>query len=180
MAKGRVNNQLPLTKLELKLLAARKPILLRQGRSQTSAWSYLIIRFDTKTEKFTEILAPSFEYIMACFSLTVVNGCVHLCASSKGIKSWDKLEVWKMDGDGEWTKVGCYCDELCRFVLSRSLHLMKNGIWLMGSAVMGYVHEVDLVMKTEKRVRIYTATTDGNMDILWREKFLETIVSRKQ
>ncbi|KAJ9541970.1 hypothetical protein OSB04_028476 [Centaurea solstitialis] len=151
-----------------------KLYLLAQGTSQTSDWSYLIIRFDTRTEKFTEMPAPSFKYFDG------LSGCVHLCVNSKGVKSWDKWEVWKMDGDGEWTKVVCYRDDLSRSVFSRPLHLLKNGNWLVRSEVKGYVyvHEVDLEMRTEIKVRVYPATID-DMEILWGGKFVETIVSLK-
>ncbi|XP_024961208.1 F-box/kelch-repeat protein At3g06240-like [Cynara cardunculus var. scolymus] len=155
-----------------------KLYFLAQGRNKMNVWSYLIIRFDTKTETFTEIAAPCLEYIgTSCLKLKVVSECIHLCVSSKGIKSWDKLEVWKMDGDGEWTKTVSYCDKLCKHVFSRPLYLMKNGNWLVGSKGKGYVYKVDLEMKTAKEVCAYT---DGEMDILWGGKFVETFVSLKR
>ncbi|KAJ9542005.1 hypothetical protein OSB04_028511 [Centaurea solstitialis] len=64
------------------------------SKTKINVWSYSIIRFDTNTEKFTEIAAPSLPYVAkCCFSLTVVTGCVHLCASSKGVNLWDKLDM---------------------------------------------------------------------------------------
>ncbi|KAJ9541972.1 LOW QUALITY PROTEIN: hypothetical protein OSB04_028478 [Centaurea solstitialis] len=147
---------------------------LVQGKSQTGKWSCLIIRFNTKTDKFTEIAAPPFQYTTVGPSLTVVRGRVHF------IESWYRLVVWKMEGDGEWTKVGFYWDEPYNLVFSQALHLMKNGNWLMGSEVRGYVHKVDIEMKTEKEVRVYNTATDGFMDILRRGKFVETIVSLKR
>ncbi|KAJ9542003.1 hypothetical protein OSB04_028509 [Centaurea solstitialis] len=140
-------------------------------------WSYSIIRFDTKVEKFTEIAAPSLEVVGKCRrSLTVVSGCVHLCVSSVGITSADKLELWKMDGDGEWTKVVSCCHTLFKYMDNQPLHLMKNGNWLVGSADERYAYEVDLEMKTRKRVRTKTPT-DGPVRLLWGGKFVETIVS---
>ncbi|KAJ9542152.1 hypothetical protein OSB04_028658 [Centaurea solstitialis] len=140
--------------------------------------SYSIIRFDTNTEKFTEIAAPSLQHVdICCFSLTVLSGCVYLCASSK-VSSWDKLALWKMDGDREWTKVVSCCGRLSKRGFYQPLHVMKNGNWLVGSRRKGCFYEVNLEMKTTKEVCAYTPTpTDGPMDVLGGGKFVETIVS---
>ena len=149
--------------------------LFGQGKTKMDVWSDLIIRFDTKAETFTKIAAPSLENVLLrCFSLTVVNGCIHLCVSLVGIKSPDKLELWKMDGDGEWTKVLSCCHRLSKCDFYQPLHVMKNGNWLVGSIRNGYVYEVDLEMKTTKNV---CTPTDGPMDFLRGGKFVETIVS---
>ncbi|KAJ9542004.1 hypothetical protein OSB04_028510 [Centaurea solstitialis] len=139
--------------------------------------TYSIIRFDTEVEKFTEIAAPSLECVAPHrFSLTVLSGCLHLCVSSVGITSPYKLELWKMDGDGEWTKMVSCCHTLFKGVPYKPLHLMKNGNWLMASRDNGDALEVDPEMKTGKKVCTSTPI-DGPMDILWGGKFVETIVS---
>ncbi|KAJ9542056.1 hypothetical protein OSB04_028562, partial [Centaurea solstitialis] len=95
----------PLQHLMSSCLLNENLYFLEQSRKAPHLWSYLILRFNTSTEKFTKIAAPSLRDVTKyCFSLTVVSGCVYLCASSKE-HSWDELELWKMDRDGEWTKV---------------------------------------------------------------------------
>ncbi|KAJ9548299.1 hypothetical protein OSB04_020842 [Centaurea solstitialis] len=85
---------------------------LGQCRNKAHKWSYLIIRFNTNTEKFTEIATPFLQRdVWCCFSLTVVSGCAYLCASLKE-NSWDKLDLWKMDMKGEWMKVVSCCHRL--------------------------------------------------------------------
>ncbi|KAI3747200.1 hypothetical protein L6452_09651 [Arctium lappa] len=60
---------------------------------------WLIISFDTKTETFTEIATPCRGY----FVMGVVGGCIQLYVLHE--RSGGKFELWKMDGDGEWTKL---------------------------------------------------------------------------
>ncbi|KAJ9542055.1 hypothetical protein OSB04_028561 [Centaurea solstitialis] len=157
--------------------------LLAQSNTKTSLRSYSILRFNTNTEKFTEIAAPSLQRdVWCCFSLTVVSGCVYLCASTKGVYKGGKLDfcdgsgkfdLWKMDGDEEWTKVASICEFYQPFHL-----MMKNGNRLVVWGGSGNAYEVDLGMKTTKKVSTYTPTpTDGPMCFLWRGKFVETIVS---
>ncbi|KAJ9542051.1 hypothetical protein OSB04_028557, partial [Centaurea solstitialis] len=87
-----------------------------------------------------------------------------------------KSNSWrKMDGDGELTKVASLCLQLGMHEFYKPLHLMKNGNWLAESRIEGYVDEVDLVRKTTKEVCRYSS--DGPMEIIWRGKFVEMIVS---
>ncbi|KAJ9565106.1 hypothetical protein OSB04_001072 [Centaurea solstitialis] len=140
----------------------------------------IIIRFDTKTEKFTEIAVPSLNYERTrSVCLTVVSGCLHMCMTSAGTWSPGKLEMWKMDGDGEWTEVVSCCHTLRRHVAYQPLHVMKNGNWLVSKGVVNYAYEVDLETKTTKKVCSYTPTptVDGAMNTIWGGKFVETMVS---
>ncbi|KAI3745697.1 hypothetical protein L6452_08102 [Arctium lappa] len=131
--------------------------------------SSLIIRFDTKTEMFTEIATPPGE----CFYMTVVGGCIHLCMFPE-IDS-DRLELWKMDGDGEWVKVIRSCRSLFD---DQPFHLMKNGNWLLCS--IRNVIVLNVHRKEEKSKIACVHTIDGTMVILSRGKFVETIVSLKR
>ncbi|KAJ9542058.1 hypothetical protein OSB04_028564 [Centaurea solstitialis] len=87
------------------------------------------------------------------------------------------LDLWKMDKDGEWTKVVSCCGRLSKREFYLPLHLMKNGNWLVGPKDQkAYAYEVDLAMKTTKEVWRYTPTDDP-MKFFWGGKFVETIVS---
>lgn len=107
-----------------------------EGESQSSR-SYSIIKFDTKSEKFTKIATPSFKKIrIACLSFVILKGRIHLCVTyddSKGhsMEPCLMFDLWRMnrDGDEEWMKVESFCQKLC-IQVSQPLHLMRNGNWL--------------------------------------------------
>ncbi|KAI3746294.1 hypothetical protein L6452_08721 [Arctium lappa] len=79
MAEGQVKSRFAYERLGLWLFAERKtlfPSTRPQGIG--SEWSSLIIRFDTKTEMFTEIATPSRDYFegalsCVCFTKEVVT-----------------------------------------------------------------------------------------------------------
>ncbi|KAI3815231.1 hypothetical protein L1987_14892 [Smallanthus sonchifolius] len=106
--------------------------------------------FDTKTEKFTKISIPSFKSMWACIlSFSVVRGCIHVCAAYNGckMKYLREMEMWRMDGDGEWTKVVTYSEKW--WFEKGPVHMMRNGNWMMHSEYDGYFCQIDM----EKNVK---------------------------
>ncbi|KAJ9555461.1 hypothetical protein OSB04_010075 [Centaurea solstitialis] len=68
-----------------------------------------------KTEKFTKIAIPP-----SCrpSRLMVVRGCIEL-TTFKGDSSWWfsrtwTIEMWRMNGDGDWTNMKDDCGEICK------------------------------------------------------------------
>ncbi|GKE31406.1 F-box/kelch-repeat protein-like protein [Tanacetum coccineum] len=119
-----------------------------------------IIRFDTKTERFSKIETPNaddnlkvYDY---CASITVKGDCIHVCVKyDTGLKTFIKL--WKLDKDGKMTEVLNYQLRLHDFIdfdIIRNLipfHLLKNGKWLMlknrWSSYNHRIYKVDLKKK---------------------------------
>ncbi|GJZ70440.1 hypothetical protein Tco_0633990 [Tanacetum coccineum] len=97
---------------------------------------YSIIRFDLKTEKFTEIASPSFEQSTVCLSFTVLKGSIHFWVIHGNLKvnSMDvsrEIELWRMGEDETWTKVVTYWWLPSLTWFPQPLRVMKNGNWLM-------------------------------------------------
>ncbi|CAH1412708.1 unnamed protein product [Lactuca virosa] len=96
------------------------------------------------------------------------------------------IELWRMDGDGDWTKVLTY-GPMSFFLWSHSLlHLMRNGNWLIQNEVDVYV--LDMKKHTKEMVftcnPIYTQHKSkeayhrmGSKNITPRGKYIETTVS---
>lgn len=99
---------------------------LAPNRVSCSFHSYPIIRFDTETENFTEIAAPSFSNsnIYAHFlCFIVLRGCIHVYMTYDDFNLDVKQErftfkVWKMEEDGNWAQVVTY---------HQNLHLTRFG-----------------------------------------------------
>ncbi|KAI3498678.1 hypothetical protein L1887_34455 [Cichorium endivia] len=128
-----------------------KLYLLKEGGRRTIDLSYSIIRFDTKTEKFTKIATPSLGVRRkACLSFTLLHKDrkLHLCVIySFGEPKFRQFGamLWRMDADGDWRKVVTY--QMPRsFCFEEPLHLMRNGGWLTYCLYTGFhVYTVDLV-----------------------------------
>ncbi|KAJ9557970.1 hypothetical protein OSB04_012584 [Centaurea solstitialis] len=147
--------------------------------------SYSIMRFDLKTEKFSEIAAPTFGNPMTWWlNFMVVRGCIHLYVThdityANSRPCCPEIEMWRMDGEGEWRKVVTYC--LMPFLswFPQSLHVMKNGNWLIHykEKEKNYVYKVDLKKHPKRQC---TDIIYIGMDILSEGKYTETFVSPKQ
>ncbi|KAJ9555545.1 LOW QUALITY PROTEIN: hypothetical protein OSB04_010159 [Centaurea solstitialis] len=138
--------------------------------------SYSIMRFDSKTEKFSKTEGPTFTNPRTWW-LNLWFGCIHLCVTHSNPyfrDSCQEFEMWRMDGGGEWTKVVTYypLSRLDRF--DQPLHVMKNGNWLMLKE--GWFCNVDV--KTRSEERYYS--TYFCKDILLGRKYIETLVSPNQ
>ncbi|KAI3829014.1 hypothetical protein L1987_03127 [Smallanthus sonchifolius] len=105
--------------------------------AEADAFTYSIIKLDLKTWSYTEVATPFWrsltETTCLCFPIrrvlratdlhfTVLRGCVNI---------WKRMgchviELWRMDGDGDWTKV-----VTIRWLVGLPVHLMENGNWLL-------------------------------------------------
>lgn len=145
--------------------------------------SYSVIRFDTKTEKLKEIATiatPLFgNKRITGLSLNVLRGCIHFYVTydDLNVNFMDyclKIELWRMDEDGEWENVETY-----RLVFSspwflRPLHVMKNGNWLMNSNDGDCMYKVDL----EKNINDISCWYSGDcVCFILKGKYVETFVS---
>ncbi|KAI3503289.1 hypothetical protein L1887_31729 [Cichorium endivia] len=163
------------------LLHEKLYFLNQVDRIETFIKTYSIVRFDTKTEIFTEIAMPSFGNQMTdCLDFMVQNGCLHFCVAILIEKEnympnrscYEMIECWRMDEDGDWTKVLTY-GPMSFFIWGRSLlHLMRNGNFLIQHLSNVYVldiknHTKEMVFACEKID--YDHSTDGT------GKFIETI-----
>ncbi|KAJ9559108.1 hypothetical protein OSB04_013722 [Centaurea solstitialis] len=123
-----------------------------------------IISFDVKTEKWKKMVAPDIGngYYKTSSTILVVRGCIHVYAIYDGESETNGFvtELWRMDGDGDWTKV---TDTFNRpdcfplWIALYPLHLTKNGNWVMHLKFYGLktLYEADLQMHTKKCVYMY-------------------------
>ena len=124
--------------------------------------TYSMIRFDLKTEKWKKIATP-FETNpglsstrTTCLSFTAVRVCIHLYLRNwnRNVKSIGRfvIELWRIDGDGDWTKMVTYNPLF--YNLQSVLHLMKNGNWIIYSEF--GISKVDVEKNIEEKLRSYT------------------------
>nr|KAJ0215659.1 hypothetical protein LSAT_V11C300145220 [Lactuca sativa] len=151
--------------------------------------------FETKTEKFTEIVMPSFgNQMTSSLDFMVLKGCIHFCVAiliddtsyMENQRCYEMIELWRMNGDGDWTKVLTY-GPMSFFLWSQSLlHVMRNGNWLIQNEVDVYV----LDMKKHTKEMVFTCNPIyaqrmskeaydrmGSKNITPRGKYIETTVS---
>ncbi|XP_023755991.1 putative F-box/kelch-repeat protein At3g17280 isoform X1 [Lactuca sativa] len=164
-------------------LLNEKLYFLKQVETEPESFirSYSVMRFDTKTEKFTEIAMPSFGNQMTnCLGFMVLKGCVHFCVAilieEESYMSSEycneMIELWKMDGDGDWTKVLTY-GPISFFPWSKSLiHLMRNGNLLIHAG--SNVYELDMKKNTKE---IVFTCEDMDSKISPIGKYIESTVS---
>ncbi|KAI3524213.1 hypothetical protein L1887_02865 [Cichorium endivia] len=77
------------------------------NRLSSARKSYSIVMFDTQIEKLRDIETPHFGNRWTdCVDFMVVKDCIHFCvAIIISTRRYDTIEQWRMDGDGDWTKV---------------------------------------------------------------------------
>lgn len=132
-------------------LLNEKLYFLQKRVSKENDIHYSIIRFDTKTEQFTEIATPfSKNFERYSLSFLVLRGYIHVCENiaKRGVI------MWRMDGDGDWTKVVSlfpWCLE--------PLHLMRNDNWLMRSNKGNHLYQVDMKKHTKTKLCSLPRTT---------------------
>ncbi|CAH1413187.1 unnamed protein product [Lactuca virosa] len=131
---------------------------IEQGRG-TLIKSYSVMRFHTKTEEFTEIAMPSFGNQMTrCLGFMVLRGCIHFCIVILIGKENDianrqcseMIELWRMDGDKDWTKVLTYGPMSFSLLGGSILHFMRNGNLLLQNE--GNVYVFDMKKDTKEIV----------------------------
>ncbi|KAL7610579.1 hypothetical protein Lser_V15G13791 [Lactuca serriola] len=159
---------------------------------ETFIKSYSVMRFDTKTEEFTEIAMPCFgNQRTRCLGFMVLRGCIHFCISiligkENNMTNSEMIELWRMDGDKDWTKVLTY-GPMSFFLLRGSLlHFMRNGNLLLQNE--GNVYVFDMKKDTKEMVftypinppneQPYQRRMDSNISPIG--KYIETTVSPKQ
>ncbi|KAI3829013.1 hypothetical protein L1987_03126 [Smallanthus sonchifolius] len=137
--------------------------------AEADTFTYSIIKLDLKTWSYTEVAIPFSRGLKAMRLLfTVVRGCVNIWKCV-----FYGIELWRMDGDGDWTKVRTY-----RLVFGKwqPLHVMADGNWLM------FLHHTSYLCKADptKWHCKYKRLWNMDMDIHPRRKYLETLVSPNQ
>ncbi|KAI3503293.1 hypothetical protein L1887_31733 [Cichorium endivia] len=175
------------------ILLNEKLYFLKQvDRRGTYINSYSIMRFDTKTEIFTEIAMPSFGNQMTdCLGFMVQSGCLHFCVAILIEKEnympnrccYEMIECWRMDEDGDWTKVLTY-GPMSFFIWGPSLlHLMRNGNFLIQH--LSNVYVLDIKNHTKEMVyacqKIYYNGTETDIETIPpMGKYIETTLSPHQ
>ncbi|KAI3699964.1 hypothetical protein L2E82_44574 [Cichorium intybus] len=114
-----------------------------------------------------------------CLGLTVMKGYIHFCVGILVDKeSYEMIELWRMDEDGDWNKAITYNGPMSFFLRDQSLlHLMSNGNLL--------IQHVDSLyaLDMKKHTKDMVFNTRQNMDRLYpykippRGKYIETTVS---
>lgn len=142
--------------------------------------TYSIMRFNTKTETLKVIATPfSGNQWTSWLSFTILrDGCIHLWVNTEinPMPLSFENQLWRMEGDGIWTKLENSTMILCDYPIQyhHRLHLMRNGKLLTYDR--GCVYQLD--MKTHnKDLCSYTTKT---MRIWPGGKYIETIVSPNQ
>lgn len=133
---------------------------------------YSVIKFDTNTERFTKISTPFFGNVeVTCLSH---QGCIHLYVIDVvNFKGWG-LELWRMDGDGDWKKVQGIVSDNVFMVNIHPLHLMKDGNCLTYSGSEDLVYKIDLGCHLESISCMFKA---HGLDISPAGKYIESLVS---
>ncbi|KAI3747574.1 hypothetical protein L6452_10074 [Arctium lappa] len=112
-----------------------------------------------------------------CFSFTVVRGYIHLFMSYRGKKCKSTcrfaMVLWRMEGDGEWTKLATYNDPPIYpwWDLNGAFHMMKkNGNWVMHSRFA--IYKVDIEKHSIAKLCSYA---HSSLDITSGGKYMETV-----
>lgn len=148
---------------------------------------FSVIKFDTKTEKFTEIETPSLDNIhdqnSIHVSLLVHTGCIHLCIIYNKGRSYDLttcIELRKMNEDGYWTKVVTNynrVDNPYGYLKFKPLHLMRNGDMLMSSYEKGKnLYKLE-VLEVKKKKQSKGKGEDMCLPICKDVRYSETFIS---
>ncbi|KAJ9539723.1 hypothetical protein OSB04_026229 [Centaurea solstitialis] len=146
----------------------------------------IIKRFDVKTEKWRKIAGPYINGLWKhCLSFLVVRGCIHLYLIHRHLRLDDNggfielgdstAELWRMDGEEDWTKVVTTYNlpnSHPRWFILHPLHLMKNGNWVMHVKRLEEFYEADLEMRTKKEVYSYSRNA---VFITPKGKYIETL-----
>ncbi|CAH1452106.1 unnamed protein product [Lactuca virosa] len=147
--------------------------------------SYLIMSFCTKTEKLSEIATPLFRQQRTerwgigkertvCKDFMVLRGSIHFCvAFTDSLGEYSTIELWRMNADGDWTKMIAYSPLERVFRYEKPLHIMRNGDWLMYRE--GHVYQRDMKKHTNDIMCRFK-----DMEINQRWKYMETLVSPNQ
>ncbi|CAH1449677.1 unnamed protein product [Lactuca virosa] len=143
-------------------------------------YTYSIMRFNTKTETLKVIATPFSENQRTSWlSFTILrDGCIHLWVNTviNPVPLSSENQLWRMEGDGIWTKLENSTMILCDYPIQyhHRLHLMRNGNLLTYDR--GCVYQLD--MKTHnKDLCSYTTKT---MRVWPGGKYIETMVSPNQ
>ncbi|CAI9295658.1 unnamed protein product [Lactuca saligna] len=138
-----------------------------------------VLRFNTKTETLKLIATPFLVNENRNTSSTWLSfraqrdGCVHLWVIIKNSVTLScESELWRMDEDGNWTKLGNSCKILNDPVNNyHRLHLMRNGNLLMFGE--DSIYQLDMKMNT--RDLCFYTTEETRMWV--QGKYIETMVS---
>ncbi|KAL7599833.1 hypothetical protein Lser_V15G23662 [Lactuca serriola] len=152
--------------------------LTKRGNKYGKLVSYSIIKFDTKTEKFKELLTPSSQDdTTICLNSVLLHKdqLIHLCeiysfckVNSTEAELSAKLWSTDGDGDGDWTKVGTYAIPR-NFYGYEPLHLMSDGNWATLCRSKCHVYKLDPAKDFEK--------ISHRIDNPPKGKYVETLVS---
>ncbi|KAI3495978.1 hypothetical protein L1887_38326 [Cichorium endivia] len=138
--------------------------------------TYSIVKFNTKTETLEVIATPPFgNPRTSCWNFVFLkDGCIHLWVN---IEKNDN-ELWRMDGDGDWTKIANSGNILCRpRRCHRPIHLMRNGNFLMYNGGGRCVYQLDMMEMRTQDLYSYTTKT---LHVWPAWKYIETMVSPNQ
>ncbi|XP_071721493.1 putative F-box protein At3g24700 [Rutidosis leptorrhynchoides] len=157
-----------------------------KGGDDPGQWAYSIIRFDTKSEWFTEIQIPCIESESGTsYLLTVQRGkllfYVKYCIGS--IQTY--IKGWSLNEDGNnWTCLETYKLKSGFISGSRPLHLMRNKDWVMMhvSLTKCRVYRVEIDEKTNRRGDGTCSYKDVISDtgVAEEVRYIETLVSPNQ
>ncbi|KAJ0724575.1 putative F-box associated interaction domain, F-box-like domain superfamily [Helianthus annuus] len=141
---------------------------------------YSIISLDLKTtEKFIDVATPILKNShTTCLGFTILRGCIHIW-----MRNFLQIDLWRMDGDGDWTKVVAYWGtiDFPHILYQQPLHLMADGNWLLLSQYCLYKTYPEKVYNC---ACTYTTTRYKyrylDLGITPLGKYLETLVSPNQ
>nr|GEZ74759.1 F-box/kelch-repeat protein At3g06240-like [Tanacetum cinerariifolium] len=152
---------------------------------------YSVIKFDMKTERFTEMKTTSdFNNVQSRFrfrsTLMVKKGCIHVCIVYDVGKTSFETKFWKITEEGDWKKMESYRVDSGFMSNMKPLHMRSNGNLLMlgfkhsGSTYdcKGFLYNVDLKKKHSKGEDNETRCRD--LEISEIVRYTETFVSTNQ
>ncbi|CAH1451578.1 unnamed protein product [Lactuca virosa] len=129
------------------------------------------IHNDSREELKTDINSFFGNVEVTCLSH---RGCIHLYViDAVNFTGWG-LELWRMDGDGDWKKVQGIVSDNVFMVNIHPLHLMKDGNCLTHSGSEDLVYKIDLGCHMENISCLFKA---HGLDIPPPGKYIESLVS---
>jgi hypothetical protein len=158
------------------VLLNEKLYFLKEDEAETISphtFTYSVIKLDLNTGSYIEITTPFSRTLRATqLRFSVVRGCINILK-----RMWRGIEMWRMDVDGDWTKVVTYYSMVGHPVTwyLKPVHLMADGNWLMHHK--GYLQEVDPEKPLSKNKRMWCMDMDTDMDMAPGGKYLETLIS---
>nr|GEW94377.1 CRM-domain containing factor CFM3A, chloroplastic/mitochondrial-like [Tanacetum cinerariifolium] len=94
-------------------------------------------------------------------TLMVKKGCVYVCVMYDVGRNGSETEVWKINEEGDWMKMGTYRVDPCNMRFMKPLHLTRNGNLLMLASSLRHVYVYEILAKTSIAEKEFQSNFDA-------------------